>query len=503
MSNLPSVEMRAVSKSYAANRVLKDVSLTCHQGTAHALLGGNGAGKSTLMKILAGLVQHDSGSITINGTPADKLDPQKAQQLGIYLVPQEAQIFPNQTVLNNILIGSPHKLSRQIVSNLCKELDISLDLDALGATLEIANRQVIEILRGLIRQANILILDEPTSALTPREAEALFKQIRKLKAQGVCIIFISHKLPEIREICEEISVLRDGIIALHGSMDDIKDEHIIDAMRKADTDTSSNMTDTPSTAQHNTAQANHHDHPILQLSNVSGEGFHNISLSIHHGEIVALAGMVGSGRSELAESLFGIRPINQGSIYIDGKEITLPTPSTAIQHGLVYLPEDRQLNGLFLDAALDWNISAYVLPTMHHLTYHRDERQLFHFFRSTLSIKCEQASQSVGELSGGNQQKILLAKCLATKPKILILDEPTRGVDINARHDIYQMIRKLAADGIGILLISSDFEEISLLADRVTTMIHSKQGPTLEQPPYSSRQIAQAAFGIQQEEKIL
>ncbi len=476
-------------KSYGAVPVLRGVSLALGAGEVHALLGGNGAGKSSLMKIIAGIIPANSGQIEINGRPLTQASPALAQELGLYLVPQEAHILPNQTVLENICLGlkaSPRSL-RPRVEKLVQELSVAIDLDAQAATLEIAERQIVEILRGLVRDARILILDEPTSALTPFETRALFDRVRKLQAQGVGIFFISHKLREIREICSTISVLRDGVIVLAGSLATYSDSEIVVAMSRVQIAADGQVGKAP----REVAQIGQ---PRLSVRGLSGEGFRDISLDVRAGEILGLAGVVGAGRTEFAETLFGLRKQSAGSVYLEGVELSRRSPRLCIDKGLVYLPEDRQQNGLFLEAPLFWNASSYLIHRLPFFLRPNQERRSFDGFRESMGIKCTGAGQAARGLSGGNQQKVLLAKCLSARPKVLILDEPTRGVDVAARNDIYALIRTLAAEGVAIVLISSDFDEIEQLADRVQVMAFGQHGGELVDA-ISVDAIAKLAFG--------
>ncbi|WP_281517666.1 autoinducer 2 ABC transporter ATP-binding protein LsrA [Ferranicluibacter rubi] len=482
-------QLTDIWKSYGAVPVLKGVSLALQAGEVHALLGGNGAGKSSLMKIMSGVIPANSGDIEINGRALIPASPAHAQQLGLYLVPQEAHILPNQSVLENICLGlaaSPRAL-RPRVKQLVKELAVSLDLDAQAAALEIAERQIIEILRGLVRDARVLILDEPTSALTPFETNALFQRVRKLQAQGVGIFFISHKLREIREICRTISVLRDGVIVLSGPLDNYSDAEIIDAMSRVQITEISGK-------DRSGRKVSHISQPRLSVRGLTGEGFRDISLDVRAGEILGLAGVVGAGRTEFAETLFGLRPQSAGNVVFDGTELRKRSPRICIDRGLVYLPEDRQQHGLFLEAPLFWNVSSYLVHRLPFFLRPDAERKVFETFRSSMGIKCTGPGQKVRGLSGGNQQKVLLAKCLSARPKVLILDEPTRGVDVAARNDIYDLIRKLAADGVAIILISSDFDEIEQLADRVEVMAFGQSGGELSDG-ISVDAIARLAFG--------
>ncbi|MEL4377564.1 autoinducer 2 ABC transporter ATP-binding protein LsrA [Brucella cytisi] len=475
-------------KSYGAIPVLQGVSLALQAGEVHALLGGNGAGKSSLMKIMSGVISANSGAIEINGKPLSHASPALAQELGLYLVPQEAHILPNQSVLENICLGlaaSPRSL-RPRVEQLVGELAVSLDLNAQAASLEIAERQIVEILRGLVRDAHVLILDEPTSALTPFETGALFERMRKLQAQGVGIFFISHKLREIREICGTISVLRDGVIVLSGALDSYSDAEIIEVMSRVQIAKNS--------TQRTSRKASQLEQPRLSVSGLSGEGFRDINLDVRAGEILGLAGVVGAGRTEFAETLFGLRRQTAGRVVLEGTELKKRSPRYCIDFGLVYLPEDRQQHGLFLEAPLYWNVSSYLVHRLPFFLRPGTERKTFEEFRSSMGIKCSGASQEAHRLSGGNQQKILLAKCLSARPKVLILDEPTRGVDVAARNDIYELIRQLAADGVAIVLISSDFDELVELADRVQVMAFGQSAGELEKQ-ISVDAIAHLAFG--------
>ena len=454
-------ELGLVSKSYGNVPVLKGVDFTVRAGEIHALLGGNGAGKSTLMKILAGLVPATSGLVSIGGAPLQPATPAQAQSMGLYLVPQEAHIFPNQSVLENICIGLPKRAEfyRTRVKELIADLGVTLSPDAKAATLEIADRQIVEILRGLVRNAKLLIFDEPTSALTPHEVDTLFSRMRALRATGHGLVFISHKLHELRAVSDRITVLRDGYVVLSADMIDSNDGEILAAM-------------SPGVAALRDRRADRvrAEDKTLEVEGFSGEGFVNISFDLHHGEVLGLTGVVGAGRTELAETLVGLRPREGGSVHLEGRAFHAKTPRDAVRHNVVLLSEDRQQYGLFLDAPLYWNTSSLVHYLLPFLLRPGGERIRFAEYRQTLGIKCETPEQPVRSLSGGNQQKVLLSKCLAAKPRVLILDEPTRGVDVGARNDIYELIETLADGGTAVLLISSDFDEVVRLSDRIAVM---------------------------------
>ena len=465
----PLLEARQIRKQFSGVDVLKGIDFTLCAGQVHALMGGNGAGKSTLMKIIAGVETPDSGELTIGDRAFARLSPALAHQLGIYLVPQEPMLFPNLSVRENILFRLPKRADTAArLQEKLQQLNCQINLDASASTLEVADQQMVEILRGLMREARILILDEPTASLTPGETERLFSQIRALQALDVGIVFISHKLPEIRQLASHISVMRDGAVVLSGETATYRDEQLISAMTPASRDHTLSDTQKLWLALPGNRRTQAQDFPVLRVEDLTGEGFIDLNLEIRAGEIVGLAGLVGSGRTEFAETLYGLRPPRAGRIWLENREISNDSTRARLASGLVYLPEDRQVSGLFLDAPVRWNTVMFNQPSW--WQQGKREAAVVERYHRALGIKLADGDQPVRTLSGGNQQKVVIAKWVGRHPEVIIMDEPTRGIDVGAKRDIYELMNELTASGVSIIMVSSELPEVLGMSDRIVVV---------------------------------
>lgn len=470
----PVLEMRHISKTFGAIRALQDVSLTVHAGELHALMGENGAGKSTLMKVLSGAYRPDAGGeILIDGVPAATGDPIKARAAGIAVIYQELSLAPNLTVAQNIFLGNEPRRFGIVDRDQCNRraneiiarLGVSFSARALVSNLSLGERQLVEIARALSTNARIIVMDEPTTSLTSRETDSLFEVIATLKAQGIAIIYISHRMEEVYQLADRVSVLRDSGYVGTLERADLNASRLVSMMVGRDLSAFYKKDHRPPDAKRAIA---------LSVRGMSdGRLLKNCSFDLHKGEVLALAGLVGSGRTELARLIFGADKHMSGTLELDGKPISIGSPREALDAGIAYLTEDRKELGLFLDMSISDNISMGVLARDALASGFRDfsaaDRRAAKAI-ADLSIRTRSAQANAGSLSGGNQQKVLLARLLETEPKVVILDEPTRGVDVGAKSEIYRLIDNLANSGIAILMISSELPEVIGVADRVLVM---------------------------------
>ncbi len=490
MTSAPLVALRGIWKVFESVTVLRGIDFEILPGKVHALLGGNGSGKSTMVKIISGAYQPTAGTIEIGGTATTLARPSEAHAKGIYMVPQEPHIFPNLPILENLttgLQGDPADNAAR-ARQLAAEIGLKADFASSGGTLSIANQQLVEITRGLLRNARVLILDEPTSSLTRREVASLAAQIQRLTAQGIGILFISHRLNEVLELSDHIDVLRDGHFVLSAPSATLTTDMLVEAMLPED------FAAPAETAAVRGAHAG--EAPVLVVKNLSGQVFRDVSFEVYPGEVVGISGVVGSGRTELAEAVFGIDQDCTGEVSIAGRPAPRRSPQICQEVGLSYVPEDRHAHGIFLELPSAQTVSSGVMSLgRSRFMSTAEEVALADRFVDRLRIKVASAMQVARTLSGGNQQKIVLAKTLAPEPRAIILDEPTRGIDARARQDVYRIIRELTADGVGVVVISSEVGEIAEVSDRIMVM---KRGRLSELPAgtKSIEQISAATFDM-------
>lgn len=464
------LELKKISKSFSGVEVLHEVSFALRAGEVHALLGENGAGKSTVVKIITGVHQPDKGEILLNGEPVHFGDARESRQAGIAAIYQELSLFPDLDVAENIFAGR-HPVApggrvdwRRLydeAGKLLESLGVKLDLKQKARTLSIAQQQMVEIARAFSINAQILIMDEPTSSLTLHEVDDLFRLVRRLRAEGTAIIFITHRLEELLALADRVTVLRDGSYVATHPMKDVTRYGLIRMMVGR---TITNLFP----KQDVTA-----GEVVLKVENLTRTGsFYKVSFELRRGEILGLAGLVGAGRTNVARAIFGVEPPTAGRIQVEGREVKITSPQQAIELGLAYVPEDRQLHGLIPAMHITSNISLPMLPHYARMGWLRDtrERKSAYDAACQMEVRANSIWQLARELSGGNQQKVVLAKWLSTNPRILILDEPTRGIDVGTKAALHALMSKLAAEGMAILMISSELPEILGMSDRVIVM---------------------------------
>jgi len=458
-----------VDKSFPGVQALKKVSLTILEGEVMALVGENGAGKSTLMNILSGIYQKDSGSITFNGKEMHVSSPLDSQKLGISIIHQELNLIPHFSVAENIFVGREKRkfflfdkrTTIEESKKLLKRVGLEIDPRSLVIDLSIAQRQMVEVAKALAYNAKLIVMDEPTSSLSDREIERLLNIIRDLKKEGVSVIFISHKLEEVLAIADRITVLRDGEVV--GVLDaaGCTEDNLIQLMVGREITNIYPKVETPL------------GDVVFEIRNFSrGKVFRNVSFSLRRGEILGIAGLVGAGRSEVLQAIFGIDPFDSGEVFLDGRKVIIRSPQDAIRLGMGFVPEDRKLKGLLLGMAVKENITLASLEEVsrHAILKPSREREVSESFIEKLSIKTSGYMQKVLHLSGGNQQKVVLSKWLAIKPRILFVDEPTRGVDVGAKKEIHAILSQLTQDGVSIIMVSSELPEILGMSDRIIVM---------------------------------
>jgi ribose transport system ATP-binding protein len=489
------LQVRSISKRFPGVLALKDVSLTLAHGEVLAVVGENGAGKSTLMKILAGVQRPDCGEILLDGKPVDVHSVRDAQRLGIALIHQELNLADNLTVAANIFLGREPRAgwfirraeTEKVSATALQQVGLDVSPRTLVSTLSIGRQQMVEIAKALSANARVLIMDEPTSSLSQHETDALFRVIRELRSRGVSIIYISHRLGEVKELADRVVVLRDGRNAGELSRDEVTHDGMVRLM------VGRNFNELYHRQSHSAGQ------PMLEVRGLrtAANPRDALNFAVCGGEVVGVAGLVGAGRTEMLQVLFGIEPALGGEILISGARQKIENPRDAISAGMALVPEDRKQQGVILEMAVRENLSLAALR--------RDARGGFlHQGRecaiademvSKLNVRTPDQRQLVQYLSGGNQQKIVLGKWLALKPRVLLLDEPTRGIDVGAKQEIYMLIEQLAADGVAILFVSSEMEEILRMSDRALVMHQGRLTGELQREELSEEAVMQLATG--------
>ena len=487
--------VHGVSKSFGSTHALRDVSFDLRAGEIHSLVGENGAGKSTLIKVMSGLVTPDTGTITASGEPVELRGPADAQTLGISCIYQEPQVFPDLTVSENIFMGTAgsgrivrwrelHRRAAEILG----QLEVDVDPRAVASGLTVGAQQAVEIAKAMSRDVRVLIMDEPTAALSAFEVQRLFRQVRRLAASGVAILFVSHRLDEVFELSDRITVFRDGAHISTRPAGEVTEAALIRDMVGRE------LSDFFHRVPHDPGAI------ALQVADLGRRGaFHGVSFEVHEGEVLGFAGLVGSGRTEVAEALFGVAPADEGTIERGGAIVSIGSPREAMRHGIAYVSEDRRRLGLSLPQSVTSNITLAGLRRFVNrwrLVDRGAERKTAAIYRDRLDIRASSLAAPVANLSGGNQQKVMLAKWLDVKPSVLILDEPTRGIDVGAKADVHELIGELARAGVAIILISSDLPEVLAMSDRVLVMREGHQMGVFAGRELQQERIMTAAVGV-------
>ena len=484
-----------VTKSFGAVQALIDGSIDLYAGEAHALVGENGAGKSTLVKILAGVYKPDSGRVILDGRELSLWAPAAARASGIAVIFQEPTLFPDLSVAENIFIArQPQrswrrvnwKLMDQIVGEVLDRLGVRLDTKRLASGMSVADQQIVEIAKAISLEARVIVMDEPTAALSNTEVARLFDVIRVLRSQGAAVLFISHRLDEVFSICQRVTVMRDGSFVLTGLTQDLTTESIIRAMVGRDVSTLFPKT-VPKIAGE-----------VLRVEHLTREGvFTDLSFTVQAGEILGLSGLVGAGRSEVARAIFGIDHRDAGRVVLNGAPVPAGSPSAAMAAGMGFVPEDRRQQGLVMDLAIDHNIALASLASLSHLGLVRRaaETNLASDWAIKLRLKYSRLKNPVASLSGGNQQKVVLAKWLARRPVLLIVDEPTRGIDVGTKAEVHRLLDELAHQGVAILMISSELPEILGMADRILVLREGRLAAEFSRALADEDSIMRAATG--------
>ncbi len=495
------IRLREITKSFPGVKALDKVDLSVFEGEVHVLLGENGAGKSTMMNIICGNYQPDGGDIYWNGELTQFQTPRIAQEAGVGIVHQENSLLPHLDIKSNIFLGHYPKtvlfLNQRSIEKQSRELLRKLGLENMDANdyverLSLADKQMVEIAKAISISPKLLLLDEPTAALTKTEIDILFNIIRKLKSEGVGIIYISHRLEEVFQIADRVTILRDGVRVLTKPVEEMNIDSVILNMVGRNLDKQKKELDS-------TQDQSYDKEVLLQVEKLSAKGrFHDINLKLHRGEVLGIAGLVGAGRSELLESIFGYTGYDDGEIFIKGKKERIKHPKDAIRNKMALIPEERKVKGLFLNASVKDNINLVTIGRNKKrlLLDDKKQRDTANQYVERLQIKTPSIDKRIQDLSGGNQQKAILARWLLSNPEILLLDEPTHGIDVGAKGEIYQIIRDLKKAGIGIILVSSEMPELILMSDRIAVMNNGELSGKLRKEEITEENIMMLAAGV-------
>ena len=468
------IEMKGIHKSFGSNQVLKDAGFLLKDGEVHALMGENGAGKSTLMKILTGVYTKDAGTVLVDGQEVNYKNPQEAEKAGIVFIYQELNVLFDLTVEENLFMGKEitkkfgicdKKAMRAKAQEVMDRMGVNIPVDAVMSDLSVGQQQMVEICKALMVDAKVLIMDEPTAALTQSETEVLFEVIKSLRAKGVSIVYISHRMEEIFELCDRITILRDGSYIGTRFIKDITMDDIVQMMIGREIG-----------ERYPKREVTIGEEVIRVEGLTHAKMFRDVNFSVRAGEVLGVSGLMGAGRTEIMQAIFGNMPIVSGKIFIDGKEVSIKNPRQAIAAGIGFITEDRKTEGLLLEKSIAENIELANLGKVSNKSVLSVKKgaELVKQGIEEFRIKCFGPEHECGNLSGGNQQKVVLAKWIYTDPKILILDEPTRGVDIGAKKEIYSVINEMAAKGVAVIMVSSELPEVLGMSDRIMVVHEGK-----------------------------
>lgn len=485
------LSLKNISKSYPGVKAVNDVSVDFLKGEVHALVGENGAGKSTLIKCIAGAIAPDEGTITIASRGYSALDPQLAHANGIEVIYQEFNLVPSLSVTENIFLCKKtssafivnDKERRERAVEILKQMKVEIDPSRSVSELSPAYQQVVEIAKALSSDVEVLIMDEPTAPLTVSEVNSLFQIIRDLKAKGITILYISHRLEELFEVADRVTVMRDGRYVATKNIRDTSRADLISMMAGRTLSETFPARKPPTTEE------------VLCVDDLSGNGLEHISFRLHRGEILGFAGLVGAGRTELMQMIYGAAPIQSGTIALHGKPVRIRTPGDAIKHSIGLIPEDRKLQGVFLNNSIKWNMVINAIRKISHrgVVDNRQERAIAEEYQAKFKIKTPTLDQRAANLSGGNQQKVAIAKTMAADSEVLIFDEPTRGIDVGAKQEIYKLMNELAEAGHSIIMVSSEMEELLGMSDRIIVIAEGRQTGMLNRNEFDQHRILDLA----------